>query len=255
MAGRDDWERFCADARAADILAVAESLGAHLKNIATNEWAGPCPICGGNDRFSVNTRKGVFNCRGCGAKGSVIDLVMHITGCSVIEACERITGAPRPDRSRDETPEERQSRLKANARRAAEIQKCREAEECAEAERQERDREAIADVEARAGPIVESEHGMAYLRSRLLASASPRLLIDIRYVDELDYWGFHGGNGAQEAKPARLATLPAVIAVIRNADGAVTGYSATYLDPSEPKKWTPIGSSYNKELLAKRIDN
>jgi hypothetical protein len=24
---------------------------------------GPCPMCGGTDRFAINTRKQVFNCR------------------------------------------------------------------------------------------------------------------------------------------------------------------------------------------------
>ena len=28
------------------------------------EFAGPCPHCGGTDRFSINTKDQVFNCRG-----------------------------------------------------------------------------------------------------------------------------------------------------------------------------------------------
>jgi hypothetical protein len=38
------------------------------------ERAGPCPVCGGRDRFSVNVRKQVFNCRGCQIGGDVIKL-------------------------------------------------------------------------------------------------------------------------------------------------------------------------------------
>jgi hypothetical protein len=38
------------------------------------ERIGPCPRCAGDDRFSINPRKGVFNCRGCGHGGDVIEL-------------------------------------------------------------------------------------------------------------------------------------------------------------------------------------
>jgi len=31
-------------------------------------FEGPCPVCGGTDRFAVSIKKQVFNCRGCGAK-------------------------------------------------------------------------------------------------------------------------------------------------------------------------------------------
>lgn len=57
------------------------------------ERAGPCPVCGGKDRFSINTRENLFNCRKCGiAGGGVIDLVVKTEGLSFIAACELITG-------------------------------------------------------------------------------------------------------------------------------------------------------------------
>ena len=49
-------------ARAAAILAVAER-HARLKRVGS-EYVGPCPGCGGRDRFAVSPRKGLFNCRG-----------------------------------------------------------------------------------------------------------------------------------------------------------------------------------------------
>ena len=61
-----------------DLRAVAQALGARLKRVGTCEWAGPCPICGGRDRFSVNIRKQVWNCRGCGVGGDDIALVRHV---------------------------------------------------------------------------------------------------------------------------------------------------------------------------------
>ena len=58
------------------------------------ERDGPCPKCGGDDRFSINTAKQVFNCRGCGTGGDVIDLVRHLDGVSFIEACKTLAGEP-----------------------------------------------------------------------------------------------------------------------------------------------------------------
>jgi 5S rRNA maturation endonuclease (ribonuclease M5) len=59
--------------------------------------AGPCPKCGGTDRFSVHLGKQVFNCRGCGAKGrGAIDLVMFLDGCAFLAAVETVTGEPPP---------------------------------------------------------------------------------------------------------------------------------------------------------------
>jgi phage/plasmid primase-like uncharacterized protein len=43
-------------ARQADILAVAQRHGAKLRRVGGGEFVGPCPVCGGTDRFSVNTR-------------------------------------------------------------------------------------------------------------------------------------------------------------------------------------------------------
>jgi hypothetical protein len=72
---------------AAGILDAATRLGAtRLKKVSIGEWAGPCPVCGGRDRFSVNTKKGVFNCRGCGVGGDAIALTRHVLGCSYPDA-------------------------------------------------------------------------------------------------------------------------------------------------------------------------
>jgi hypothetical protein len=224
---------------------VAQSLSARLKNVAANEWAGPCPVCGGADRFSVNTRKGVFNCRGCGGRGSVIDLVMLVTGCSVIEAGERLTNERRPDHSRDETPKEELARLKVNSAHTEALRRREEDDAKAQEAKARRDQESIADVLERGGSIDRSEKGMAYLKGRGLASSSPGLLIDIRYVEELAYWGYRDNGSSGEEKLVHLATLPAVAAVIRDVRGEVIGLAETYLDKNEPRKWISEGSPRN----------
>ena len=85
-----------------DILGVARNLGARLRR-SGGEWIGPCPVCGGKDRFAINPSKGLWNCRRCGRGGDAIDLVCHVTGVSFRSAVAVVDGEPRPDRSCDET--------------------------------------------------------------------------------------------------------------------------------------------------------
>ena len=54
------------------------------------------PVCGGDDRFAINTAKGVWNCRQCGVGGDVIKLVQHLDGVDFIAACTTLTGEPPP---------------------------------------------------------------------------------------------------------------------------------------------------------------
>ena len=70
---------------------VARRGGLELKR-SGNELIGPCPKCGGDDRFGVNIVKQVFNCRGCGAKGDVIDMVQHLDGVDFTAATTTLAG-------------------------------------------------------------------------------------------------------------------------------------------------------------------
>jgi putative DNA primase/helicase len=58
------------------------------------ERTGPCPRCGGDDRFSINTAKQVFNCRHCGVGGDVIALVQHLDGVDFHATCRTLAGDP-----------------------------------------------------------------------------------------------------------------------------------------------------------------
>lgn len=78
--------------------------------------SGPCPVCGGTDRFAIHTKKNTFNCRGCGIGGSgVIDLVMKTESVEFVRACEIITGK----RASDPVDEQR---AETNRRQLAEAQ-------------------------------------------------------------------------------------------------------------------------------------
>jgi phage/plasmid primase-like uncharacterized protein len=77
--------------------------GIHLKGRV--DRCGPCPVCGGTDRFSINTKKQVFNCRVCDAKGDVIALVQALDGVGYLDAITYLAGAP-PGRTEHSIPKQ-----------------------------------------------------------------------------------------------------------------------------------------------------
>jgi phage/plasmid primase-like uncharacterized protein len=78
-----------AAARAVQIERVIDERDIKLRGRV--ERTGPCPVCGGTDRFSINTRKQLFNCRGCQRGGDVIALVQLLDGCNLRDAVESLT--------------------------------------------------------------------------------------------------------------------------------------------------------------------
>jgi DNA primase len=85
-------------ARRVPIEAEIKSRGINLKGNGS-ERVGPCPKCGGVDRFAINVKKQVFNCRGCDIGGDVIRLVQHLDGSDFLTACTRLANEPPPQRS------------------------------------------------------------------------------------------------------------------------------------------------------------
>jgi hypothetical protein len=82
-----------ARARSVPIAAVLAPRGHQLRRCG-GELIGPCPVCGGHDRFAVHPKKGIFHCRGCRAGGDVIALVRHLDGCDFSAAIAQLTGDP-----------------------------------------------------------------------------------------------------------------------------------------------------------------
>jgi len=78
----------------AKAVAIEDELhrrGIALKRVG-RELVGPCPVCGGADRFAVHLGKQLWNCRGCGKGGDVLDLVQHIDGVGLGGAVRTLTG-------------------------------------------------------------------------------------------------------------------------------------------------------------------
>src|SRR5262249_9167967 len=78
-------------AKAVPIERELERRGHRLKRMG-HELVGPCPVCGGNDRFGVNVQKRLWNCRGCAKGGDILALVQHLDGVAFGDAVKTLTG-------------------------------------------------------------------------------------------------------------------------------------------------------------------
>lgn len=123
------WQDWRDRASSVPLMEAALKCGAVFRRAGGAEHVGPCPACAGTDRFSINTAKAVWNCRGHGGGGSVIDMVMHIAGVDFKAACETLTG--------EAPPSGRSGQIDEGAR-----QRAREAREKAEAKQREQEAEA-----------------------------------------------------------------------------------------------------------------
>jgi hypothetical protein len=149
-------------ARSVSVVEVAERHGAKLRREG-RELNGPCPRCGGVNRFAVWPAKNLWNCRGCGTGGDVIALEMHLSGSRFFDAVRTLIGKDAGATRRCEpTPEE----IAARAAREAERKQ-------AEAEERRRTESSVAKIIARLQPIAGTA-GEAYLR-------------DVRKIN-LDHW-------------------------------------------------------------------
>jgi hypothetical protein len=63
-----------------------------IKLVGRDERVGPCPVCGGKDRFAINIKKQIWNCRGCARGGDVVDLVQHLDGVDFKTAVQTLGG-------------------------------------------------------------------------------------------------------------------------------------------------------------------
>lgn len=203
-----DWK---ARADQADMLQVAIRHQATLKRCG-REHCGPCPTCGGRDRFSISPTKHKWHCRGHGGGHGSIGMVMHIAGLSFLEACEDLTGDPNPSGKKSkplteaEKAERHRQRLEAQAR-----QRAREAQEAAY---QENTREAAAAIWSASIGLYDTL-GAQYLNSRGIPTpdAWPECL---RFHPTLPY-------------PGRPGRHPALICRVDDVMGHLTAVWRIYL--------------------------
>jgi hypothetical protein len=101
-------------ARAVSIESEIKRRNITLCKQGGGELVGPCPVCGGADRFAVNTKKRCWNCRHCGVGGNVVALVQHLDGVDFRKAIETLVGntaraTPKPvPKRRDDGSDDKQ---------------------------------------------------------------------------------------------------------------------------------------------------
>ena len=75
------------------LLDLLQNDGFSPKKKTSNEYGGPCPFCGGNDRFIVFAEENKYWCRQCGAKGDAIQYLREFRKMNFPEAAE-LVGKP-----------------------------------------------------------------------------------------------------------------------------------------------------------------
>jgi putative DNA primase/helicase len=204
----EDWR---ARADECDLYETAIKYNAVLKR-AGREWIGPCPECGGTNRFAVNQQKHKWNCRGHGGGRGAISMVQHIARLSFLEACEELTGEPNPSGKKSkplteaEKAERNRQRLDAQAR-----QRAREAQEAAYLENTREAAQAIWN----ASTALCDTLGAMYLNNRGIPTpdAWPDCL---RFHPSLPY-------------PGKSARYPALICRVDDVMGNLTAIWRIYL--------------------------
>lgn len=74
-----------------DILKVASDIkGLKLKKDGRDWWSGPCPECGGTDRFYINTMDNKYKCRQCSFAGGLANLASFAWGVHLWDAIDTL---------------------------------------------------------------------------------------------------------------------------------------------------------------------
>lgn len=242
MSMSSELQAFVDEAERVDVLAAYQACGQETSSLrrAGGELIGPCPVCGGRDRFSINQPQDIWNCRGSDG-GRSVKLVQHLLSCEYIEACEVILGRPRPARTDPERV--RAFREQAAAQSAAARAKADSEREAKDAAYREREIKAGRDIWERAGGFVGSP-AERYLAARncLPAGLSRTAL---RYAPASAYW--HDGKV--------IGRYPALVAPFIGADRTVEGCHITYVDLDAPPKYRPaiVDQSSGEPLPTKKM--
>lgn len=81
----------------AGLIDVIKEDGGNLRQVASThggEYAGPCPWCGGRDRFRAWPESGRWWCRQCGRQGDVIQYLRDMRGMTFKEAVKLVGKDP-----------------------------------------------------------------------------------------------------------------------------------------------------------------
>lgn len=182
------------------------------------EHVGPCPACGGDDRFSVNDTKGVWRCRQCAPKGGdALALVQLALATDFLGAVEWLEGSAPVALDAAELERRRIAKEKADA--AAERESARYREYA---------RRRAVEIWRAALPFAGSP-ASAYMAARGLdLSALPYSFSCLRFLPDHPYVKKIAGQSRE------LHRGPAMIAAIQGRDGRLSAVHQTWIDPARP---------------------
>jgi len=86
------WLDFKAIKRGVSLESLLRHYGVELRRSGPDQYRGRCPIHGGEgrDAFHADAARNVFHCFACGARGTVLDFVTAMEGCTLREAAEKL---------------------------------------------------------------------------------------------------------------------------------------------------------------------
>ncbi|WP_210270691.1 DUF7146 domain-containing protein [Mycoplana rhizolycopersici] len=244
---------FIDEARTVSVADAATILGYVLKG---PEFAGPCPLCGGRDRFSISSSKQAWNCRQCGRGGrDGIGLIAHARGHDLssrtgfLTACSEALQRDIPAEGERETEEQRAERLAA-----IEDRRRRNAEAAARASNDFREK-AIAKgrgIFFNARKVAAGERNAAgeYLRLRTGFDMPDAVWANIRSDPQHSYWSNRKDDRGHH--PC-LHVGPAMIAPFVDTSFRVTGCHETWIDLSRGPKFRPLITDGDDTLPTKKM--
>ncbi|MEP9378410.1 primase-helicase zinc-binding domain-containing protein [Aquabacter sp. CN5-332] len=239
-----EFEKWLDEARAVTCMEVIDKRGIKLaKGI---ERSGPCPVCGGTDRFSVHTRKDLWVCRAEGRGGRAIALVQYLDGADFIAACETLTSRPPPRGGTGVrlSPEELEAR-------EAEAQKKRDAATVSSETYREEERQRLYRIFQNGKRAHEAPFLLAYFELRRLV-LPPRCKV-LRFLPDAPY--FHGEEEDERGRkrPRLIYRGPAMGAAITDPTHIFRGLHFTWLDLTREKgKAEVFDPDTGEELPAKK---
>ncbi|MEW6256907.1 MAG: CHC2 zinc finger domain-containing protein [Pseudomonadota bacterium] len=238
MTARDrDFDAWVERARTISVIDEIERRGIRLRR-AGAELVGPCPACGGTDRFSVHPRRNLWNCRKAGRGGDAIALVQYLDGADFLAACETLTGAP-PPRGEGTRASAEDLAARAEARRAREAER-----ELESADFREKERKLCYEKWKRAQRMAPPIRDYFAARRIRLPDA-----FQARFSPSEGY--YHGEEEDERGRKRRRLIFrgPAMLLPITDAEGVFRGLHFTWIDLSQPKGKAEIIDPDTGELL------
>lgn len=214
------------------------------------EYQGPCPAEGGMDRFSVNRKKGVWNCRGCSTGGhDGIGLAAHVAGLDLrngaqfLLACEAVLCEPVPSEGERETDEEREAREARIAAAKASTEQRRAKNEKSSDDYRAKEIGKARGLWLHAVDCGADGKGAArgatviggYLKARTGFDVPGGVFDHLRFIPACSYW--HGQDDL--GRPVSIHSGPAMVAPFVDPAGHIVGCHLTWIDLGRAPKHRP----------------